>query len=76
MVISVCPEGWLALSYINKTKLSLFYSRHFQATDQKKFQDIWAMNEEQVRELVHSVMEEDRIIHEHQLGLPWETPDL
>ncbi|KAL9962962.1 hypothetical protein ACROYT_G032120 [Oculina patagonica] len=51
-------------------------SRHFQATDQKKFHDIWAMNEEQVRELVHSVLEEDRIIHEHQLGLPWEKPDL
>lgn len=51
-------------------------SRHFQATDQKKFQDIWAMNEEQVRDLVHSVLEEDRIIHEHQLGLPWEKPDL
>ncbi|KAJ7361796.1 DNA replication checkpoint protein Drc1 [Desmophyllum pertusum] len=51
-------------------------SRHFQTTDQKKFQDIWAMNEEQVRELVHSVLEEDRIIHEHQLGLPWESPDL
>lgn len=51
-------------------------SRHFQMTDQKKFQDIWSMNEEQVRELVHSVMEEDRIIHEHQLGLPWQQPDL
>lgn len=51
-------------------------SRHFQTTDQKKFQDIWSMNEEQVRELVHSVMEEDRIIHEHQLGLPWAPPDM
>ena len=54
----------------------VFLCRHFQATDQKKFHDIWAMNEEQVRELVHSVLEEDRIIHEHQLGLPWEKPDL
>lgn len=51
-------------------------SRHFQTTDQKKFQDVWAMNEEQVRELVHSVLEADRIIHEHQLGLPWEPPNL
>jgi len=51
-------------------------SRHFQTTDQKKFQDIWSMNEEQVRELVHSVTEEDRIIHEQQLGLPWQPPDL
>ena len=53
-----------------------FLFRHFQTTDQKKFHDIWAMNEEQVRELVHSVLEEDRIIHEQQLGLPWEAPDL
>ena len=44
--------------------------------DQKKFQDIWSMNEEQVKELVHNVMEEDRIIHEQQLGLPWQPPDL
>ena len=53
-----------------------FLFRHFQTTDQKKFHDIWAMNEEQVRELVHSVLEEDRIIHEQQLRLPWEAPDL
>lgn len=52
------------------------FCRHFQTTDQKKFQDVWAMNEEQVRELVHSVLEADRIIHEHQLGLPWEPPNL
>ncbi|XP_067046612.1 dynein regulatory complex protein 1-like [Acropora muricata] len=51
-------------------------SRHFQTMDQKKFQDIWSMNEEQVKELVHNVMEEDRIIHEQQLGLPWQPPDL
>ncbi|XP_032232774.1 dynein regulatory complex protein 1 isoform X2 [Nematostella vectensis] len=51
-------------------------SRHFQATDQKKFEDIWNMNEEQVRDLVHSVLEEDRIIMEQQLGLPWEAPQL
>lgn len=34
------------------------------------------MNEELVKELVHNVTEEDRIIHEQQLGLPWQPPDL
>ena len=50
--------------------------RHFQATDSKKFQDIWAMNEELVTDLVHKVLEEDRIIHQQQLGLKWEPPNL
>ena len=66
----------LRLSRRSEGSHLIFLCRHFQTTDQKKFQDIWSMNEEQVRELVHSVMEEDRIIHEHQLGLPWEPPDL
>jgi len=50
--------------------------RHFMLTDQKKFQDIWEMNEEQVKKLVEKVLEEDRIIHEQQLGLRWNVPDL
>jgi len=50
--------------------------RHFQATDSKKFGDIWKMNEEQIKELVSDVLKEDNIIYEQQLGLPWTTPDL
>lgn len=50
--------------------------RHFQATDRKKFDDIWKMNEEQIKELVTDVLSEDSIIFEQQLGLTWEAPDL
>ncbi|XP_071491809.1 dynein regulatory complex protein 1-like [Diadema antillarum] len=46
-------------------------SKHFQATDTKKFHDIWVMNEEEVKELAAKLMEQDRIISEQQLGLPW-----
>lgn len=49
--------------------------RHFQATDRKKFVDIWKMNEEQIKHLVSDVLEEDRIIFEQQLGLDWQPPD-
>jgi len=50
--------------------------RHFQATDNKRFADVWKMNEEQIKELVSDVLEEDRIIFEQQLGMTWEPPNL
>ena len=46
------------------------------ATDSKKFHDVWVMNEGEAKELVARVLEEDRIIHEQQLGLPWDASDL
>jgi dynein regulatory complex protein 1 len=46
------------------------------ATDAKKFRDIWIMNEEEAKGYVHKLMEADRIIHEQQLGLAWQSPDL
>lgn len=51
-------------------------SKHFMATDYKKFHDVWVMNEEEAKVLVKKVMEEDRIICEQQLGLNWDSPDL
>lgn len=51
-------------------------SKHFMATDNKKFHDVWVMNEEEAKDLVKKVLEEDRIIHEQQLGLVWDVPDL
>ncbi|XP_074656888.1 dynein regulatory complex protein 1-like [Tubulanus polymorphus] len=51
-------------------------SKHFISTDAKKFHDIWCMNEAEAKDLVRKAMEENRIIHEHQLGLPWSPPDL
>jgi dynein regulatory complex protein 1 len=50
--------------------------RHFQATDSKKFLEMWLMNEAQAKDLIEDVLNEDRIIHEQQLGLPWGKPQL
>lgn len=50
--------------------------RHFQTTDNKKFVDIWKMNEEQTKELIADLLSVDRIIFEQQLGLVWQTPQL
>jgi len=50
--------------------------RHFQTTDNKKFVDIWKMNEEQVKELISDLLSVDRIIFEQQLGMFWQTPQL
>lgn len=51
-------------------------SMHFMATDQRKFHEIWLMNEEDCKELVKKLLEEERVIYEQQLGLPWNAPDL
>ncbi|GFR65867.1 dynein regulatory complex protein 1-like [Elysia marginata] len=51
-------------------------SKHFLATDAKKFHDIWCMNEEELKGLLKEVLDVDRVIHEQQLGLPPEQPDL
>ncbi|XP_059145951.1 dynein regulatory complex protein 1-like [Physella acuta] len=51
-------------------------SKHFLAIDAKKFSDVWCMNEEECKDLVKSVLDADRLIHEQQLGLEWQIPDL
>ena len=50
--------------------------RHFIATDAKKFHDVWVMNEEEAKELVRKVLEQDRIINEHQVGNTWYPPEV
>ncbi|KAK7467804.1 hypothetical protein BaRGS_00036948 [Batillaria attramentaria] len=50
-------------------------SKHFMATDAKKFHDIWCMNEEECKSLLSDILAVDRVIHEHQLGLGWFEPE-
>eukprot|EP00116_Pleurobrachia_bachei_P001202 sb/3461464/ len=50
-------------------------SKHFQATDTKKFIDVWVMNEEEAMDLAKKVMDEDSIVHCQQLGLEWSVPE-
>ncbi|KAF4714368.1 hypothetical protein FOZ62_020939, partial [Perkinsus olseni] len=51
-------------------------TRRFEEQDQKKFSDVWANNETEVRRLVEKVLDGDRIIHEQLLGLAWTAPTL
>ena len=50
--------------------------KHFQMIDTKRFQDVWLMNEEKVREIAEEVQNSDEIIHRQQLGLDWMSPPL
>ena len=50
-------------------------SKHFQATDTKKFIDVWIMNEEEAVEYAEKVLNEDKIIFSQQLGLNWAVPE-
>ena len=48
--------------------------RHFQSADRHKYQDVWEMNQQIVKELARKVLDADRIIHEQQLGWTWQAP--
>ncbi|XP_030626707.1 dynein regulatory complex protein 1 [Chanos chanos] len=50
--------------------------KHFAAVNAKRFEDVWLMNEEEVKALVRKVLEVDRLIHEQQLGLTWVPPPM
>jgi len=47
---------------------------HFEQADDKKFLEVWEMNEFEVRGLITKVLEADRILHEQQLGHEWLPP--
>jgi dynein regulatory complex protein 1 len=48
--------------------------RHFEKADTTRFNEIWEMNEAEVRELAAKVIKCDRTIYMQQLGLPWSPP--
>uniref|UniRef100_A0A8C6D4B7 Dynein regulatory complex protein 1 C-terminal domain-containing protein n=1 Tax=Moschus moschiferus TaxID=68415 RepID=A0A8C6D4B7_MOSMO len=49
--------------------------RHFALIDDKQFQEIWLMNEEEAKDLINRAFDIDRIINTHHLGLPWMAPN-
>ncbi|XP_051471019.1 dynein regulatory complex protein 1 [Apus apus] len=49
-------------------------TRHFAVSDEKKFVEVWLMNEEEAKGLMRKALDADRVIHTQQLGLPWEEP--
>ncbi|XP_036406110.1 dynein regulatory complex protein 1 [Megalops cyprinoides] len=50
--------------------------KHFATVDAKKFEEIWLMNETEVKGLVEKALEMDRMVHEQYLGLVWERPSM
>jgi len=50
--------------------------RHFELADNRKFEEIWSMHEEEVDLYVKQALKADRIINEQQLGWKWRSPDL
>jgi dynein regulatory complex protein 1 len=47
---------------------------HFTQTDEQKFAEVWAMNEQEVVALQKKVLQADRLLHEQQLGHEWLQP--
>merc|ERR1719440_1970985 len=41
---------------------------HFEQAEEKKFREVWEMNEQEVRSLIDKVLQADRLLHEQQLG--------
>jgi len=48
--------------------------KRFVKSDQNRFNEIWTMNELEVRELIKKIIQADKVIHMQQLGLPWTPP--
>merc|ERR1711904_409699 len=47
---------------------------HFEQADEKKFREVWEMNEGEVRALIDKVLQADKLLHEQQLGHEWLPP--
>jgi len=45
--------------------------RRFKKSDERRFDEIWAMNQNEVYALVGKISQADRVIHEQQLGIEW-----
>jgi hypothetical protein len=56
--------------------MEYLFSRHFLTADMEKFHELWIMNEERCKEMAQKLLDADRIIFEHQLGLTWTPKDL
>ncbi len=49
--------------------------RHFEVSDTQKYEEVWAMHEEEAKDLVDQLLKADKILTEQQLGLEWHMPD-
>ncbi|XP_073846859.1 dynein regulatory complex protein 1 homolog [Musca autumnalis] len=56
---------------INELQLK---SEHFRKSNRSKFNKVWAMHFKEIKDLLSSVWDVDRILYEQQLGRKWERP--
>merc|ERR1711939_542351 len=50
--------------------------RHFEVADTQKYSEVWAMHEEEAKDLVDKLLKADKVITEQQLGWVWRSPEL
>ncbi|GMI56192.1 hypothetical protein TeGR_g5314, partial [Tetraparma gracilis] len=50
--------------------------RHFELADNRKFEAVWSMHEEEVNQYLEQALKADQIINEQQLGWQWRAADL
>ncbi|KDR12480.1 dynein regulatory complex protein 1 isoform X2 [Zootermopsis nevadensis] len=49
---------------------------HFAEVNDRKYQQVWELNRDTAKTVLDKVLDIDRILHEHQLGLEWTHPDV
>ncbi|NWZ93907.1 DRC1 protein, partial [Nesospiza acunhae] len=50
--------------------------RQLQRSSAERFRRVWVVNEDEAKALIRELLDADRVIHEQQLGMPWEEPRL
>lgn len=50
--------------------------RHFEVSDTQKFDEVWAMHEDEAKDLVDHLLKADKVIAEQQLGWKWKSPEV
>ena len=48
--------------------------KRFEKSDENRFNEIWTMNENEVRALINKIIQADRVVHMQQLGIAWQPP--
>lgn len=50
--------------------------RHFEISDTNKFNDVWAMHEDEAKDIIDKLLKADMVLTEQQLGWKWKAPDM
>lgn len=50
--------------------------RHFETADTLKYNEVWAMHEEEAKNLADQLLRADKVITSQHLGYLWTAPDM